>query len=1098
MPIFGDFETVGEPVAVTEQSGHVSTVWRARKRGSDGDATHAVKCFAPARRKSGEGAAEDALDKDRGLEFLEGVKQLKKAQAEGGRCLSTIHAFGFADEGAWYVGDFYPRNTLKAWIARRGSVDSAGLSQVVHCIVTGCLALKKARGYSHGNLKAANVFLVGKPQPLRKAPLELADAYPAAPLQLARLAGQEKVTVDELLHQVMEVQDLRALGELLLQLVEGRLVASAYDYNYPIAATPMWERLGRDAGRWRELCNQLLDPRLSLDNISLESLSQEYRPSTLKPHLPKILAGAGAVCVILVGVYVGLHLMERGRERRQKETDAKVAALVSESKSALERNDFATAIAKSDEALRLKPDAPEATGLKTQAGEKLEAAYQNSLTLARAALTAGRFDEAEQLANQALQLKKGDKASSDLMKAAQTQRNARLSQAEQDRNYELAISAAQAALSQQNFGKAISEADRAMGYRANDGVAQKIKTDAEKGQKEALARAELERNYQQAMASGRTALNQKDYDAALASATRALDLRANDPAAQFLKTEAEAGLKAAQARAENDRKYERAMETGLAALTKNDFTSALAEAGRALNLRTNDAAALKLKSDAEAGQRNALAQVEQDRNYKLALEGGQAALDKKDYPRAIQEADRALGYRANDPAATQLKADAGARQKEAQAQAERDQNYRQAMATGTAALGKNDYTNALNQADIALSHRANDPAALKLKSDIGKAQANAVARAEQEKNYQQAMEAGKTALAANDFGKAIAEAERALEYRQNDADAKALRERAVTQQKEVANQAARAKNYQVAMTEATNAWNSAKTTYAGGTSDQYQTALTQIASALGHCRTARNNGDAKPVESLEAELNKFQAEVERKRDFELASRNYSEGNYDKALEPRSKYGNDPEFLELRKNVAAEQTVFLDASKRFAIGDYSFLTGPASSHVAKSNFKTLIANGRIEYQSLADLTLLTNQMGDLASFEKLKNGVAKLDASVAAKPPFAALKNLVAGAEQAQAQKREQLKATLDNELLTIEIQLNAPGRVRSGDVTVPGGFGYPNEGKKAEVLGAVSGKSFYLYRVGELTKKYQAAGLYDQRKELLASLTAFINKELID
>lgn len=100
MPTFGDFETIGEPISVIEQSGHVSTVWRAHQSGRDGEPTHAIKCFALHRRQTGESESADALDQDRGLEFLEGVKQIKKAQAEGGRNLTPIHAFGFADAGA--------------------------------------------------------------------------------------------------------------------------------------------------------------------------------------------------------------------------------------------------------------------------------------------------------------------------------------------------------------------------------------------------------------------------------------------------------------------------------------------------------------------------------------------------------------------------------------------------------------------------------------------------------------------------------------------------------------------------------------------------------------------------------------------------------------------------------------------------------------------------------------------------------------------------------------------------------------------------------------------------------------------------------------
>src|SRR4029077_16327451 len=162
----------------------------------------------------------------------------------------------------WYVTDFYPGRTLRTWITNRGNVDTEGLKQVVYSCVVGCLALKKSRGYSHGNLKSTNVFLVGSPKPLRKRPLHLGDPYPASASHLANLDADDRAAVTELLAQTAEVQDLRGIGELILQLVEGRVVANAFDYNYPIDRSRHWDNLGKDGETWRALCNQLLDPHL--------------------------------------------------------------------------------------------------------------------------------------------------------------------------------------------------------------------------------------------------------------------------------------------------------------------------------------------------------------------------------------------------------------------------------------------------------------------------------------------------------------------------------------------------------------------------------------------------------------------------------------------------------------------------------------------------------------------------------------------------------------------------------------------------------------------------------------------------------------------
>src|SRR5262249_13593451 len=146
---------------------------------------------------------------------------------DGGDCLCPIHAFGIAPEGAWYVSDFYQgrAKTLKDLVVMKWTVDSAGLRQVVSSVVAACLALKGSRGYSHGNIKPANGFLAGPAKALSRRPMEVGDPYPASAGQLSNLDEEDRRAVSELLNETVEAQDLRSIGELILQLVRGRLIA---------------------------------------------------------------------------------------------------------------------------------------------------------------------------------------------------------------------------------------------------------------------------------------------------------------------------------------------------------------------------------------------------------------------------------------------------------------------------------------------------------------------------------------------------------------------------------------------------------------------------------------------------------------------------------------------------------------------------------------------------------------------------------------------------------------------------------------------------------------------------------------------------------
>ncbi len=377
MPTFGDYETVGEPVATRDERGDVSTVWQARKSGASSGRLYAIKCYAPHCREPKEGQPEDALDEERSRVFLEGIQQLKKAHSEGRRCLSRIHAFEMSDTGAWYVTDFYPRDTLQAWIARGGGVDTAALRHVVYSVVTGCLALKRSRGYSHGNLKSGNVFLVGKPRPIRHTPFHLADPYPAAPLQLTRLEGDDRHEPGELDDKVIEARDLRALGELILGLVEGRLIQNGSDYKYPIVPSLTWGRFGKDGTRWRLLCNRLLDPELSLDKVNLESLEKEFRPNPVMANLPMILTGLGGICLLAVGGFYGTKLILKGSAERKTERERQFGVATNAGWAAYRAGNLTNAIAAADKALAIPGDDAGMKKLKADAGARLALAKGN-------------------------------------------------------------------------------------------------------------------------------------------------------------------------------------------------------------------------------------------------------------------------------------------------------------------------------------------------------------------------------------------------------------------------------------------------------------------------------------------------------------------------------------------------------------------------------------------------------------------------------------------------------------------------------------------------------------------------------------------------
>jgi hypothetical protein len=325
MPTFGDYETIGDPLASTDGSGHFSQLWLARKGGGEGPSV-ALKIYLPLRARRPT-ASEDQPEEDRVEQFVEGVKQIQKIRAEdpvAGSTLMPLHDFGKTADGggAWYITDFYGEPdpfqpaSLHSIITRGPRPDGEALRNIVYNIATACLALQRARGFSHGNIKSSNVFRVSKDAPLARAQIYLADAFPGAAAQLEGVDAE----VGQLLQQTMEAHDLRAIGLLILQLVEGRSINTERGLRYPVENSPAWDALGRDGQHWREVCNRLLDPSLSIEQCNLQTLIKECRPGTV--NKPMIAGAAALVCLIALGGYLLLASQKKGRATNPREEQA--------------------------------------------------------------------------------------------------------------------------------------------------------------------------------------------------------------------------------------------------------------------------------------------------------------------------------------------------------------------------------------------------------------------------------------------------------------------------------------------------------------------------------------------------------------------------------------------------------------------------------------------------------------------------------------------------------------------------------------------------------------------------------------------------------
>src|SRR4051812_3942147 len=254
MASFGSFEPEQEVYSGTEY-----TVYSARKAG-DPQTEYAVKVFAIRAPGVDAESAEVLGPLLRDLEntFTERVA-LQARAAEASQYVAPVFETGRDERGVWYATRFYARS-VNQLVTRKVEISAAALKHIVSSIIQGALEIKQICGRSHGEISPMNVQL--SKADLDEAEVVLSDPLPGSPAEAFRY----------------EKADLRAIGEIIYQLVMRK---GKVDFEWlilPLEATPEWAAMfGRESPKWLGLCSRLLDHNLSLEKINLEALAAELK-----------------------------------------------------------------------------------------------------------------------------------------------------------------------------------------------------------------------------------------------------------------------------------------------------------------------------------------------------------------------------------------------------------------------------------------------------------------------------------------------------------------------------------------------------------------------------------------------------------------------------------------------------------------------------------------------------------------------------------------------------------------------------------------------------------------------------------------------------
>jgi len=229
-----------------------------------------------------------------------------------------------------------------------------------------------------------------------------------------------------------------------------------------------------------------------------------------------------------------------------------------------------------------------------------QAAYETAMRAAQSAIDAKQFDVAIAKSTEALRLKPGDEAATRILAAARkadaaADATAMDAKKKQDA-YLAALREASTSYAAKKYDAAISSAKEALALKPGDATATKILNDAQRAMDAADAAAmeatKKKDTYDAAMKAGRAALAAKEYDAAIRAFNQALAADPGDPAATALSKQAR-DAQTGMADARRKELYDAWMDRAGKLITARNYEDAVEAYQNALKAIPGDAAATK-------------------------------------------------------------------------------------------------------------------------------------------------------------------------------------------------------------------------------------------------------------------------------------------------------------------------------------------------------------------------------------------------------------------------------------------------------------------------------------------------------------------------
>lgn len=405
------------------------------------------------------------------------------------------------------------------------------------------------------------------------AALSLAEALKLFPNDAEAKAAyaDARAQIDADAGAMAEMQ--RKSAEYQSRMTDGRRAMAAKQYDKALEAFRAAQRLVPGDAAAVQFAQDALAAKSAAEKAAMEKTQQQKKAMDLANALAKVRAALAA----------------------DKLDDAATALRFA---AAIDPNH--ADVKKAADDIRLAENAKKSAEM---AAKKKQDEFDTLLAKARAAVSAKRFDEAVQTASQAVQLFPSSQPARDLLtQATKARDDARraMSAAELQANLKKLVDGANAAILAKKFDEADNLLDQAAKLSPRDADVLKAQA-ALRQARQAMAAGEAEAKrrqqlYDTAMTAARSALQARRFDDALKSVSGALQQMPNDKAALALRTQIDDARKSAAAM-EVKREFGRLMLQARTAFAGKKYDDALNLIQEALKLMPNDVEALKLQTD---------------------------------------------------------------------------------------------------------------------------------------------------------------------------------------------------------------------------------------------------------------------------------------------------------------------------------------------------------------------------------------------------------------------------------------------------------------------------------------------------------------------